>query len=177
MPSSVPIKVVFVSRNRYISIARISAVTLAAFGAIAFAASFSELPFYTCVANGSNEHVEFSLNQGTFYVVWDEWIGIGRMPEHGWRFYAFVNDWPSRRAQIRALEENVEWPNSYLAIPCWITLIPSAILILRFVVRKLKRKLDHCKCGYNLTGNVSGHCPECGRTVSVVRPVAIQEAG
>lgn len=23
-------------------------------------------------------------------------------------------------------------------------------------------KLGHCQCGYDLTGNVSGRCPECG---------------
>ena len=24
----------------------------------------------------------------------------------------------------------------------------------------------HCRCGYNLTGNVSGTCPECGQSVT-----------
>ncbi len=30
--------------------------------------------------------------------------------------------------------------------------------------RGRRRKPGHCGCGYDLTGNVSGRCPECGET-------------
>lgn len=33
--------------------------------------------------------------------------------------------------------------------------------------RRLRNGAPTCRCGYNLTGNVSGVCPECGRAVSV----------
>jgi rubrerythrin len=34
--------------------------------------------------------------------------------------------------------------------------------------RRSKTRFGHCqKCGYNLTGNVSGVCPECGEKASV----------
>ena len=26
---------------------------------------------------------------------------------------------------------------------------------------------DHCRCGYNMTGNVSGVCPECGEKMRI----------
>lgn len=42
-----------------------------------------------------------------------------------------------------------------------------------YLIRRRKRKspADHCKsCGYNLTGNVSGRCPECGK--ALVHPIS-----
>lgn len=37
--------------------------------------------------------------------------------------------------------------------------------------RTTRHRRGHCrKCGYNLTGNVSGRCPECGTEVEVERP-------
>ena len=52
-----------------------------------------------------------------------------------------------------------------VVIPLWLPLvvvtIPTAILLYRD-----RRRIPpgHCqKCGYNLTGNTSGRCPECGK--------------
>ncbi len=47
-----------------------------------------------------------------------------------------------------------------LSLPLVVAAIPTAILFYRD-----RRRIPpgHCrKCGYNLTGNVSGRCPECG---------------
>jgi hypothetical protein len=52
---------------------------------------------------------------------------------------------------------------SYLAIPLWLPLAITAPL--GVVFWRLDRCVPpgHCpKCGYDLTGNVSGKCPECG---------------
>jgi len=49
-----------------------------------------------------------------------------------------------------------------VAIPLW---IPTALAVIVFVYfyRKARHKPGHCrKCEYNLTGNESGVCPECG---------------
>lgn len=51
-----------------------------------------------------------------------------------------------------------------LGIPMWMLAVGALLLL------PLARRLDRCgseagccvKCGYNLTGNVSGYCPECG---------------
>ncbi len=45
-----------------------------------------------------------------------------------------------------------------LWIPAFIVGIPSFLLWRR----NPKLPEGHCECGYNLTGNVSGVCPECG---------------
>ncbi len=50
-----------------------------------------------------------------------------------------------------------------LLIPLW---IPTLIIAIpSFILWRRNRKLpeSHCDCGYNLTGNLSGVCPECGR--------------
>jgi hypothetical protein len=48
--------------------------------------------------------------------------------------------------------------------PLWMPLI----VVLCFVEQPLKSvKVGHCvACGYDLTGNVSGRCPECGTTIA-----------
>jgi hypothetical protein len=57
------------------------------------------------------------------------------------------------------------WSRStHLAYPA------AGLLAFAFVPRRLRRRpcqLGHCRrCGYDLTGNVSGVCPECGSPVA-----------
>ena len=47
------------------------------------------------------------------------------------------------------------------AVVSIVSLITGIVL---FVRKRLSRiKAGHCRCGYDLTGNVSGKCPECGQ--------------
>lgn len=51
----------------------------------------------------------------------------------------------------------------YFAVPLWIVLMFAGVgtgLLFRLARRPIP---GHCPCGYDLTGNVSGTCPECGR--------------
>ncbi len=64
----------------------------------------------------------------------------------------------------------------YVYIPCWMPpvflgIYPALLLILRRPLRRrYRRKHDLCMhCGYNLTGNTSGTCPECGTPTCVER--------
>jgi hypothetical protein len=54
-------------------------------------------------------------------------------------------------------------------IPLWMPLglvsLPTAIL---WHLDRRRPAPGACRCGYNLTGNVSGACPECGRALEVV---------
>lgn len=51
-----------------------------------------------------------------------------------------------------------------LSIPLWpLVVITLAICLVFAWVRPRPRDARHCvSCGYDLTGNVSGRCPECG---------------
>ena len=63
----------------------------------------------------------------------------------------------------------------YLELPLYLPLLVFAALLaalcvyprLPFIRRRWRRKQGLClNCGYDLTGNVSGRCPECGEAVS-----------
>jgi hypothetical protein len=68
------------------------------------------------------------------------------------------------------------WPRlsgSGFTLPLWIPpLLLIAIAIrpfLRFIERKRWHSQSRCMtCGYNLTGNVSGVCPECGEKIQPI---------
>ncbi len=70
--------------------------------------------------------------------------------------------WPHWEPNRRV---NSDW--FYLMVPLWIPLliiaVPTAILFWRG--RRRARPGFCVQCGYDLTGNVSGRCPECGTPV------------
>jgi hypothetical protein len=50
--------------------------------------------------------------------------------------------------------------------PLWYLLLPLAIPTAYLWYRDRRKPPGRCeKCGYDLTGNVSGRCPECGRAL------------
>ncbi len=59
------------------------------------------------------------------------------------------------------------WPFGILLVPSWVAAVlfgvPAAYL---WWLDRRRIRPGHCQgCGYNLTGNVSGRCPECGEAV------------
>ena len=70
--------------------------------------------------------------------------------------------WPS--FGLPWMEQTAAW---YVTLPLWIPFliiaIPTTVLFNQDHRRLL---LGHCKCGYDLTGNLSGRCPECGKGVA-----------
>jgi hypothetical protein len=89
-----------------------------------------------------------------------------------WSWYPSI--WIDYELTTRFLPavERPGWPtaNAYqVAVPLWpfallaavLAWRPAALLISR--ARRLRApRPGFCRCGYNLTGNVSGRCPECG---------------
>ena len=52
-------------------------------------------------------------------------------------------------------------------IPLWMIFLPTAVLTMFLWRWSRYRHPGHCrKCGYDLTGHVSGKCPECGTEVA-----------
>ena len=94
------------------------------------------------------------------YSTWDPF-------ERGWTFYR-----QSKTARIswsfHLFRFGTDWA---LMIPLWIPFALFAIptLLLWWCDRRLPT--DHCnQCGYNLTGNVTGICPECGCVIRARKP-------
>ena len=68
--------------------------------------------------------------------------------------------------------------NSYGAVPPWLEAAVLTCVPSRELVRWLRQQLDRhvgrrrmalglcIACGYDLTGNVSGVCPECGKATA-----------
>ena len=60
-----------------------------------------------------------------------------------------------------------------LRIPCWTVFLVAAAPTALLWWRDRRYPAGHCQtCGYNLTGNVSGRCPECGTLVAELAPAA-----
>lgn len=53
--------------------------------------------------------------------------------------------------------------------------IPAMFVVIAIVLRT-SSKLGHCRCGYDLTGNTSGVCPECGSEISTADEDSIDTA-
>jgi len=94
-------------------------------------------------------------------------------------FFCFVfSPWPQQTVgwQTRAAWEKMEWLPSVhnlggsgfvRTLPLWIPFILVAIPTLYLWRADRRIPPGHCqKCGYNLKGNVSGICPECGTNVT-----------
>jgi hypothetical protein len=95
------------------------------------------------------------------------WYGLSEPPDHpielhaigvGVAFGEYKSTWPGQRERYFGV-----------AIPIWaiflISALPPAVWIYLFHRRK-RQILGLCvKCGYLLTGNISGVCPECGAQI------------
>jgi hypothetical protein len=58
----------------------------------------------------------------------------------------------------------VAWRGGYAMFPLYAVFLAVAVptlLVWRFWPKPVKP--GHCRCGYDLTGNTSGVCPECGQ--------------
>lgn len=88
----------------------------------------------------------------------------------GWNY-----DGPPRRTLTSDLDPRwpvLRWTNppsgkrGRLVIPCWLMLLLTAFPTAILWYRDRRPPKGHCQCcGYNLKGNVSGQCPECGELI------------
>ncbi len=74
---------------------------------------------------------------------------------------------------VPAARWGFEFRPRWLVVPLWfptVTLVLLSCLLYRASTRSSSP--GFCSCGYDLTGNVSGRCPECGRGVEKQMPAA-----
>jgi len=89
-------------------------------------------------------------------------VGVG-LPYHGWRIGTGLG---LRGASYRIYHSTTQ-ASYYLYVPFWIPFLLVAIPAALFGWLDRRRiPPGHCqRCGYDLTGNTSGTCPECGAPV------------
>jgi hypothetical protein len=67
----------------------------------------------------------------------------------------------SRSDTLARAAEFESWAIAFAILPCaWVLLTVGALARKGIQIRNAP---ETCACGYSLTGNVSGVCPECGR--------------
>ena len=101
---------------------------------------------------------------------WLVWLDAGAVKvqyashraEETWRVWSF-----SRKADFTNWWVQIQGSPGILVVPIWLLMLPILIVALttcyRFWLDRRRIPPGHCrKCGYNLTGNMSGVCPECG---------------
>jgi len=83
-----------------------------------------------------------------------------------WTWHGFeLSIWPLRHSGTGSPGYSTE--RTQVAVPFWALAAIMSFLPLVWVIRDRRQKPGHCaNCGYNLTGNVSGTCPECGTPVA-----------
>lgn len=103
-----------------------------------------------------------SIDRGTFRLTWFEWP-----PRHIGSIVVGRPD-PSRWQPVYHQDSGPLPCGGYCDIPPTTPLGILASGSFWYLWRKRKYPAHYCqKCGYNLTGNTSGICPECGTSITV----------
>jgi hypothetical protein len=109
------------------------------------------------------------IRKGECFVYWrNGFLPPGSQP--GWtvtnrRGHEWPPGWFPRIE--RGLTATLFGPKTRIIVPVWVpvVLIGTVTAFLWYVDRR-RTHLGHCQhCGYDLTGNVSGRCPECGTAI------------
>ncbi len=108
-------------------------------------------------------YLRFEITAGGFYCDWTDpatlrkgqtVIYTGPLEFKRHRFQLGLAQW--FKGQSSASE-------GYFSVPGWLILTLVGVPTVWLILRSRGARLGHCTtCGYDLTGNVSGVCPECG---------------
>ena len=115
-----------------------------------------------------------SSRNALFLTVGEFWIAVnnGQLQWGAW-----PSGWCARTLPIAiAAERPGVWYSTMTGlIDIWRALlllsVPTTVSWCVHLRQRRRPAPGHCQnCGYNLTGNVSGRCPECGSTISPAQP-------
>jgi hypothetical protein len=157
---------------RWPFLALYSAVLLAASGWVVGA--FASCRCGTGIrSHGVLWYVEACLDAG------NAWVLVERSPS--WTRYPYLQ---GGEVIVHRFRANWALPavsrrgsSSIVLVPLWLPL--ALFLLVTVAARRVSRRrplLPECEtCGYNLTGNVSGQCPECGTPIPGTTGAAVKE--
>lgn len=116
---------------------------------------FGAIRAYSILDVDPNDH---SRHQGFLKPGWS-FLRIPRAPR--------IIQWPTFEHHLTYGAQH-----RYLVVPLWIPLLPLLLLAALLIYRDRTRRIPgFChKCGYNLQGNTTGRCPECGHATPEVAP-------
>jgi hypothetical protein len=84
-----------------------------------------------------------------------------------------AQEWKTKEVNGKLVSSDYKWNEKIIVlIPHWTILATFggivAIVVLHIIhIRKRQNNDNECQsCGYNLTGNLSGTCPECGKAIA-----------
>ena len=108
----------------------------------------------------------FSVTKGAVVVSWDRgWFG-----PTGWRLRepdGFHDLAASNGFALPRIGNKTLFYGSEVYVPLWFPLLIMAIPTYALFRRDRRIPSGHCPtCGYNLTGNTSGKCSECGARIA-----------
>jgi hypothetical protein len=143
-------------------------------------ATFALSSFWCFVARGRAAAVH--IHNGQVHLEWSDSPGIQRYWQsvygRGIGYYRIHTnlDW-SLPQVLHTGYVDLPLPAFWIATcPLWLVIlivaVPTLLLwMLCCAFQRWRRTANCCrKCGYDLTGNVSGVCPECGRAVPTRNP-------
>lgn len=131
------------------------AVTLLGLGA---------LPNACLMAVHASSGSDLGLYGGALHLSWRDDCGSNYGPPNWWifvvedDFYSVYHWWPYLHRDPQGAFPFTR--NTWVGIPVWMPLILAAGVLLW--PRRRHRGSRCARCSYDLTGNVSGRCPECG---------------
>jgi hypothetical protein len=121
----------------------------------------------------AEKRIGIAAQWGALWLIWrsdgypfDAWGGP--VPEAGWSIHWWDLAWSEAfgLASRQITRPTLGWASPeqrYVSLPFWMVFV--AIAVPTFWLWRHDRRLPpgHCRrCGYDLTGNESGVCPECG---------------
>lgn len=103
-----------------------------------------------------DQKVSLIVGNGSFWALRKQDPQIGKP---GWHLGA-----PLRKFRFR-FEYTIT--RQAVCLPLWPFVIAPGVLAVLLWRNSRPWRPGHCRCGYDLTGNESGKCPECGRAIEI----------
>ncbi len=133
--------------------------------AVATLATWIATMFVTIALVPEHSHFAIELERGLLSVYWQEWdepaTHAKAWGDSGLIVYWAHNQWDDLRFWPRRFFARSPW-GSLISAPWWIpVLLLSATSLLLWRADR-RHRTGRCYCGYDLRGNVSDICPECG---------------